>query len=67
MAEQKKSEALSASTSNMNDTTNLDLGPGVPKQTVSYIKLATTSHLQIKLTGQVLFHFGRFFFILYKI
>ena len=35
MAEQKKNEALHASNANINDATNLDLGPGLPKQTVS--------------------------------
>merc|ERR1719357_2024439 len=34
MAEQKKNEALHASNANINDATNLDLGPGIPKQTV---------------------------------
>jgi len=33
MAEQKKNEALHASNANINDATNLDLGPGHPKQT----------------------------------
>jgi len=33
MAEQKKNEALHASNANINDATNLDLGPGIPKQT----------------------------------
>lgn len=36
MAEQKKNEALHASNANINDATNLDLGPGIPKQTVSF-------------------------------
>ena len=36
MAEQKKNEALHASNANINDpSNNLDLGPGLPKQTVS--------------------------------
>ena len=36
MAEQKKNEALHASNANINDAgNNLDLGPGLPKQTVS--------------------------------
>ena len=36
MAEQKKNEALHASNANINDASNnLDLGPGLPKQTVS--------------------------------
>merc|ERR1712142_824734 len=34
MAEQKKNEALHASNANINDATNLDLGPGLPKQPV---------------------------------
>ena len=37
MAEQKKNEALHASNANINDVTNLDLGP---KQTVSNLNKA---------------------------
>lgn len=37
MAEQKKNEALHASNANINDASNLDLGPGLPKQTVSSV------------------------------
>jgi hypothetical protein len=40
MAEQKKNEALHASNANINDATNLDLGPGLPKQTVSILQYA---------------------------
>ena len=39
MAEQKKNEALHASNANINDATNLDLGPGLPKQTVSLFSI----------------------------
>ena len=40
MAEQKKNEALHASNANINDAgNNLDLGPGLPKQTVSQCTL----------------------------
>ena len=37
MAEQKKNEALHASNVNLTESTNLDLGPGLPKQTVSIL------------------------------
>jgi glycine receptor alpha-3 len=41
MAEQKKNEALvNSSTANIHDASNLDLGPGVPKQT-------TTVHFKV--------------------
>ena len=42
MAEQKKNEALHASNANINNTDNLDLGPGLPKQTVSITGICTT-------------------------
>lgn len=54
MAEQKKNEALHASNANINDASNnLDLGPGLPKQTVSLLLLnALSTH-----TTQDLFNF----------
>ena len=46
MAEQKKNEALHASNANINDASNnLDLGPGLPKQTVSPFLLLSFKHL----------------------
>ena len=42
MAEQKKNEALHASNANINNTDNLDLGPGLPKQTVSITGICTS-------------------------
>ena len=56
MAEQKKNEALHASNANINDASNnLDLGPGLPKQTVSLL-LRNAIHI-FQHTTQDLFNF----------
>ena len=49
MAEQKKNEALHASNANINDASNnLDLGPGLPKQTVSLLQCITFSNTRLR-------------------
>ena len=53
MAEQKKNEALHASNANINDASNnLDLGPGLPKQTVSLFNALIDAFVQKNHTTQ---------------